>query len=113
MPVGREQLMMAKISRPTVWNTDNSKNLEGMQSEGRVDDSESVICSRHFWTACVSPITHTKKTDSVCIFNVRRLVMKLWSLQRLAMQRGKAQHRWICAWKLYITFLGVRNVEAI
>lgn len=59
MPVGREQLMMAEISRPTVWSSDNAKNLEGMQSEGSVDDSESKTCSRHFCTACVSR-SHTK-----------------------------------------------------
>lgn len=69
MPVGREQLMMAKVSRPTVWDTDTSKNLEGMQSEGWVDVSESIICSRHFWTACVSLITHKKLTVFVFLMS--------------------------------------------
>ena len=42
VPVDKEQLIMAKMSGPTVWNTAFKKQV-GMQSERQVDDFESAI----------------------------------------------------------------------
>ncbi len=41
MPEEKEQLIIAKISGPTVWNT-AFKNQVGRQSEGQEEDFEST-----------------------------------------------------------------------